>query len=138
MPALDQLPHCRLEPTDFVRLMIIIGTHPGAPSNHAFDDHCPQSGTEARAPLSGANAQKFTSEGARANRQARRQGASRKKSTTPCFNLSGAHDEFVGGLFHPRLFPVIPITDGASHFRRRHLLSMTLFWSPLKVAPKKL
>jgi hypothetical protein len=31
------------------------------------------------------------------------------------------------------LFPVTPITDGASHFRRRRLLSITLFWFPLKV-----
>jgi hypothetical protein len=38
----------------------------------------------------------------------------------------------------PTSFDVTPITDGASHFRRRCLLSMTLFWFPLKVAPKKL
>jgi hypothetical protein len=44
----------------------------------------------------------------------------------------------VHGLPHACLFPVIPITDGASYFSRRRLLSITLFWSPLKVAPKKL
>jgi hypothetical protein len=35
-------------------------------------------------------------------------------------------------------FHMTAIADVASHFRRRRLLSMTLFWFLLKVSPKKL